>query len=170
MAVGLDALVILLAVKSPETAVLNVVLAVLGSAAGNLVLYYAALKGGEKYRHGRQPEGRTRRFSAWFHRYGLLTVFVPAATPIPMPLKAFVILSGIFKIRPLAFISSILLARTLRYGGEAYLAVHLGDGAIEFLSSHRWHLLGFAVLLFAVLYLVARFGPKPAVPDSGLIE
>jgi len=167
---GLDALVILLAVKTPATAVLNVTLAVVGSAGGSLALYYAALRGGEHYRHGRQPAGTSRKFSAWFHRYGLLTVFVPALVPIPMPLKAFVILSGVFKIRPLAFALCIILARALRYGGEAYLAVRLGEDAAGFLIHYRWHLIGFAGFLFVFLYLVARYGPKPAAADGGLIE
>ncbi len=48
----------------------------------------------------------------------------------------------------------ILLGRAIRYFGEAYLGVVLGEGAGRFLRTHTWHLLAGAVALFAVLYLL----------------
>ena len=156
MAVGLDALIILLAIRSPEQTVLNVTLAVCGSAAGTLMLYAAARKGGEKFLHKETPDSNRARFHTWFHRYGLLTVFIPAMVPIPMPLKAFVILAGVFGESAVAFVGTVLVGRIIRYGGEAYLAHRLGTGAAQYLKDHRWHLLVFTVVLFGLLYLIAR--------------
>ena len=156
MAVGLDALIILLAIRSPEQTVLNVTLAVLGSAGGTLFLYFAARKGGEKFLRREAPESKRARFHAWFHRYGLLTVLVPAMVPVPMPMKAFVILAGVFGESAAAFIGVVLLGRLIRYGGEAYLAHRLGMGAAQYLKDHRWHLAAFTLFLFGFLYLLAR--------------
>ena len=157
LSVGLDALIIVLAWKSPATAVWNVLLAVTGSAAGTMVLFYLARKGGERYLKREVPEGRRKRFRQWFHRYGLLTVFIPTLVPIPMPMKAFVILSGALGIRPLSFLACVVTARVMRYGGEAWLGVQLGADSAKFLSEHRWHLVIFTVVLFAILYLLARW-------------
>ena len=163
LAAGVDALIILLAVRNPDQTLLNVTVAVLGSTAGNVFLYTLARKGGERFLRDRQQTERSRRFEAWFHHYGLLTVFVPAFVPIPMPLKAFVILSGVFRVSRLWFILTIVLARILRYGGEAYLGLRLGADAGPFLLRHRWELMGAAGLLFLLLYVGTRvLTPKEA--------
>jgi membrane protein YqaA with SNARE-associated domain len=154
--VGLDAFLIYLCVTRPESAVWVALSAVIGSAAGNIVLYWIARKGGEKYLARQDRGGGVSRFSHWFHRYGLLTVFVPALVPIPMPMKAFVILSGVFGIGLMPFMATILLARVLRYGGEAWLGVAMGANAAGYIKQNVWYLTGFAVALFAVLYLIAR--------------
>ncbi|MBI1792510.1 MAG: DedA family protein [Acidobacteria bacterium] len=156
LSVGLDALVMLLVVKDPSSAVFNVAVAVLGSAAGNIALYFAACKGGHYYLERHVPEARTRRIRDWFHRYGLVTVFVPALIPIPMPMKPFVILSGAFDVHPLAFLLCVVMARIGRYGSEAYLGVKLGEQSGHYLASHRWHLFGLSVALTGALFLAAR--------------
>ncbi|MBK9168204.1 MAG: VTT domain-containing protein [Bryobacterales bacterium] len=163
LAAGVDALIILLAIQNPEQTLLNVTVAVLGSTAGNIFLYTVARKGGERFLRDREQGPKSRRFEAWFHHYGLLTVFVPAIIPIPMPLKAFVILSGVYKISRVWFIATILVARILRYGGEAYLGVRLGADAGPFLVRHRWELMGASALLFLLLYVGTRLmAPKEA--------
>jgi membrane protein YqaA with SNARE-associated domain len=166
LSVGLDALVMLLAVKDPGSAVFNVAVAVFGSAMGNLVLFYAARKGGHYYLERHVPAARTQRIRDWFHRYGLISVFVPALIPIPMPLKAFVILSAVFDVHPAAFIATVVVARIGRYGSEAWLGIRMGENSIRYLVDHRWHLAGISVALFAVLFLAARISERlrrPAV-------
>lgn len=155
--VGLDAYLIFLCVRQPAMAPLVTLCAVVGSAAGNIVLYGLARRGGRRFLEKQDKGGKVRKVEHWFHRYGLLTVFVPALVPIPMPMKAFVILEGVFGGRPAAFLATIFAARILRYGGEAWLGVQMGEGAADYLKQHIPHLAGFAVLLFAVLYGAARF-------------
>lgn len=99
------------------------------------------------------PEGRGARFRHWFHRYGLITVFVPALMPIPMPLKLFVLSAGVTGTSLAQFISVVLLARFLRYFGAAWLGVTLGRESTAFLRVHAWHFLEGAAALFALLYL-----------------
>ena len=90
-----DALLILIAVKRPDVAWLCAGLAVLGSTVGNTVLYWMAQRGGRRFMEKAAPEGRAAKFREWFIRYGMVTVFVPALVPIPMPLKLFVISAGV---------------------------------------------------------------------------
>jgi membrane protein DedA with SNARE-associated domain len=99
------------------------------------------------------PDSRASKFQDWFRRYGLVTVFVPALVPIPMPLKLFVISAGVLGTTRTEFISVILIARFLRYFGEAWLGVRLGQGSSAFLKSHAWSLVVGAVLIFVTLYL-----------------
>ena len=73
------------------------------------------------------PPGRAQRFRAWFERYGLVTVFVPALIPFPMPLKLFVISAGVLGTTARAFLRVMLLARMLRYGGDVWLGVALSE-------------------------------------------
>ena len=128
---GLDVLVVLLAVKQPERAWLWVATGVVGSSVGNLALFLASRKGGARFVKAETPEREQHRFRRWFNRYGLVTVFIPALVPIPMPLKFFVICSGMLRIRKLHFFSTLLLARLLRYGGEVYLGVQMGEHSAQ---------------------------------------
>jgi len=97
------------------------------------------------------PEGRAARFREWFRRYGMATIFVPALIPIPMPLKLFVISAGVMGTALGEFIGVVVVARCLRYFGEAWLGITLGRESTAFLRSHVWHFVAGAVLLFAVI-------------------
>jgi membrane protein YqaA with SNARE-associated domain len=160
LTVGVDLLVILLSVKQPGYAPAWVLLAVLGSSAANMVLYYASRKGGEKLMKVEAPESQRARFRLWFNRYGLVTVFIPALIPIPMPMKFFVVCSGAMRIRPVYFLLTVLLARILRYGAESYLGVQMGEHSTRYASEHAWQLAAFAALLFVGLYLLIRLSDR----------
>lgn len=154
LAVAMDALVILMGAKAPERAWFGAAMAVVGSVGGNLALFLAARKGGRRF-HTPQP-GKPQRFRAWFDRYGLVTVFIPALVPIPLPLKVFVVSAGVLHTRVRSFVLVVLVARALRYSGEAWLGVKLGEHSAAYLADHRWQLVGVAVLLFILLYLLVR--------------
>ena len=157
---GLDILVVLLSVKEPTSAPLWAALAVLGSSAGNFVLFYLSRKGGERLLKKEAPESYRQRFRLWFNRYGLVTVFIPALIPIPMPLKFFVVSSGMLRIGWGYFLGTLLLARTLRYGGEAYLGSQLGEHSIRFIPDHARELTAVAALLAVALYLLIRVSDR----------
>jgi membrane protein YqaA with SNARE-associated domain len=167
LTVGLDFLVVLLSAKQPDLAPAWVLLAVLGSSAGNLVLYYVARKSGERLMKVEAPKSQRRRFRLWFNRYGLVTVFIPALIPFPpMPMKFFVVCSGALGIRPVFFLLTVLLARLLRYGGEAYLGVQMGEHSTRYLSGHARELGIFAALLFVALYLLIRVSDRWRKPAA----
>jgi len=156
IAAGMDALLILIAVKAPHEAPLAAIMAVIGSLGGNAILYYAAQKGGRRFLARSQQPGRAHRFRLWFERFGLITIFIPALLPIPMPLKLFVASAGALGTKMRSFLAVIALARVLRFGGDAWLGVVVGESSAGFLKSHSWYFLLAAVGLFFVLYLLVR--------------
>jgi len=80
--------------------------------------------------------------------------------PIPMPLKLFVISAGALGTGAREFLLVVLLARLLRYFGEAWLGINLGKDAGGFMAAHAWHFGVAAVLLFVVLYSAVRLSDR----------
>jgi len=145
-------------------------LAVAGSLGGNIALFLTA-------HHGRRLFGKaapaaegasSTKLEAWFHRYGLLTVFVPAVTPVPpLPLKVFVICAGALRIRIRRFAAAILAARTIRYLALAWLGIQLGGDARGFLRHNGWMLAGAAGALSLVLVWLNRWNDGRRTVQTG---
>ena len=154
---GGDALIILIAVADHTEAYRAAAAAIGGSLIGCLLLFFIARKGGEAYlrRHTIRP--REARFRAWFHEYGLLTVFVPAFVPIPLPLKIFIISAGALEESPVTFTMVLIAARIPRYLFLAWLGTRLGRETGPYLRHHAWQFALLAAGLFGLLYLVIRF-------------
>src|SRR5262249_11596300 len=135
---GMDALIILVAVQTPGRAWLAALLATLGSVAGNIVLFSAARKGRSWARKEETAvaPGEPGQFERWVRAAGLITIFVPAVVPvIPLPLKVFVISAGMMRARLPAVLGVIIVARVIRYGGEAYLGIKLGQESMAWLKT-----------------------------------
>jgi membrane protein YqaA with SNARE-associated domain len=147
-----DALLIVIAIDRPSIAWWCAAIAVFGSTMGNVILFYAARRGGQQFLLRAAPGGRAMRFRVWFLRYGLLTVFIPALIPIPMPMKLFVITAGVFGTPIAEFLAVVISARIVRYFAEVWLGITLGRESTGFLKSHVWQFTAAAVTLFAVLY------------------
>lgn len=160
---GVDALVVFLAAKLSEQAMWLATVAVIGSVTGNFLLFLIARRGGKAFLDKRSASPRARRFRRWFHRYGLSTVFVAALVPLPvMPLKIFVLSSGALGSKPLRFVLVFLAARIPRYVGLALLGQAMGKHAIDYLRHHLWNLVGFAIVLLALLMIAMRYVDKAA--------
>ncbi len=156
VATGMDALVIVVAAKAPSRAILAASMGVLGSVIGNLVLFVSVRAGGRRFVPAQQKAGRQQRFRDWFQRYGLLTVFIPAMLPLPLPLKVFVISAALFGTRLRTLLLVIILGRSIRYFGEAWLGVELGEHSWQWLRAHTWQMLAGAAALFGLLYLLLK--------------
>lgn len=148
----LDVSVIAMAAEKPDLAWICAALAVAGSTAGTLTLFWAARRGGRRFMEKAAPEGKAARFRTWFQRYGLVTVFVPAFLPIPMPMKLFVISAGVMGTSTGQFATVVVIGRILRYFGEAWLGVTLGRESASFLRTHALHFIAGAIALFLLLY------------------
>ena len=154
---GVDALLVWIAIQNPGAANAAACMAILGSMAGSLVLFFIARKGGEAYLERHSMTARGARLKAWFLEYGLLTVFIPALVPIPLPLKLFVISAGALGVHPAIFMLVLALARVPRYFGLAWMGKRLGPQTLPYLKHHVWELLGISAALFVFLYLVIQF-------------
>jgi len=158
---GVDVLVLTVAVNDPRLAYLAAFMAVLGSSVGNLVLFLAARHGTRWLIKDVTPSPRAQKFHDWFHRYGLVTVFVPCVTPvIPFPLKVFVVSAGMLRTHLSRFLLVVLVARVMRYFGVAWLGLHLGPHADAFLQRNAWSLLAAALGMALLFYVAIRFGER----------
>jgi len=159
---GVDALLVVVANQAPATGYLCAALATIGSLIGSMILFTIARKGGQKYLDSVASGPRGMKFREWFSRYGLVTVFVPCISVIPMPMKAFVACAGVLGIRRTHFAITILLARIPRYFFLAWLGQQMGENALGWIKAHTLH---FALGLGAmglILYLLARAANKPS--------
>jgi membrane protein YqaA with SNARE-associated domain len=166
---GVDAMIVLIAVTNRSQAYWAAGAAIMGSLIGSLILFLIARKGGEEYhrRHTSSPRGA--KLHAWFHEYGLLTVFVPAFVPIiPMPLKVFIISAGALGESVVKFSTVLLAARVPRYLFLAWLGSRLGSGTIPYLRHNIWELVVFAAALFIGLYFGVRAVHNYRVSKSNL--
>ena len=167
---GVDVLIILIAVADHGQAYWAAGAAMAGSIIGCVLLFFIARKGGEAYLRRHTITRREARFRAWFHEYGLLTVFVPAFVPIPLPLKIFIVSAGALKESPLSFTIVMFAARIPRYLFLAWLGTRLGAETMPYLRHHAWEFGLLAAALFGILYLVISIVHKRNLTKSETID
>jgi membrane protein YqaA with SNARE-associated domain len=159
----MDGLLLLIAWKSPSHAYFSALLAIVGSSLGNVGLFWAARGGGRRWVRAVPEPQKPQRFRAWFRRYGLVTVFIPALFPfVPLPLKVFVISAGVLHTRFSKFIGVILLARCIRYFGLAYIGIQLGENANYFLQHNAMAITGAAIGLALGMLLLIKLNDRRA--------
>ena len=145
---GVDLLLITVAMNRPRYAFLAAIYAILGSLAGSLILFGIARKGGEAFLAKQLATKRGKRLHLWFEQYGLVTVFIPALSPIPMPMKIPVFCAGALEVHWSYFIGVVLAARTIRYFGLAYLAMRYGTETFLWIEKHLVEI-GIGILILA---------------------
>jgi membrane protein YqaA with SNARE-associated domain len=166
---GVDALLIGVAAHDPQEAYLAALCAVVGSLAGSLLLFGVARKGGELLllKHVRSRTGA--RLHVLFQRYGLISIFIPAVSPIPLPMKVPIFCAGALQVRTLYFVAVVASARAIRYFSLAYLGSRYGAQTFHFLASH-WVIVaciagGLAVAASAGLRVYQRREAAMGVPE-----
>jgi membrane protein YqaA with SNARE-associated domain len=127
-----DVLLITFSVARPGSMVELAALTALGSAIGCAMLYAIGRKGGEPFLKKRFADERMARVQAWYKKYGVLAVIVPAVMPPPTPFKLFVLSAGAFGISWPKFLTGIAIGRSIRYFALGILAVAYGPAALEF--------------------------------------
>jgi membrane protein DedA with SNARE-associated domain len=159
---GTDVLMFIVAVKSPSQAYWTAAIAIIGSLIGNTTLFWGARGGGNRFIKTVPAPGKPGRFREWFARYGMVTVFVPALLPFPpLPLKVFVISAALLRTPFREFLAVVFVARVIRYGGEAYLGVQLGEnGAQAYLRNNAFALVGVALALALALVLLIKLNDR----------
>ncbi|MBV8073632.1 MAG: DedA family protein [Acidobacteriaceae bacterium] len=155
---GVDALLIAFSSTHPQRAYIAAAGAVVGSLAGSLVLFYIARKGGEVLLARHTGSRLGARLHRWFYRYGLVTVFIPALSPIPLPMKVPVFCAGALRVRVGYFATVVVAARMIRYFALAYFGAKYGQETFTYITSHG-KLFG---VIAAVLALAAAIGIRLA--------
>lgn len=158
---GTDVALILLTIARPVDAWWCAAMAVIGSLVGTAFFFEVIRKGGELYLGQRPSSGRAANFRVWFHRYGLVTVFIPALLPIPLlPFKAFVACAAALGCKRARFFLVLFAGRVPRYFALAYLGAHLGKDSLPWVQGHVWYMLAFAALLFTALYALIYWSDR----------
>lgn len=157
---GVDALLITIAANRPALAYVAALCAIFGSLIGSVILFAIARKGGAVFLARYTSRGLGKRLHAWFERYGLVTIFIPAVSPLPMPMKVPVFCSGALGVHWAAFVGTLLAARVIRYFALAYLAQRYGSETLVFLEHHWGAILAFAVSLSAAVVIILRLVRK----------
>ncbi len=160
-----DLLVIQLSILNPARMPYYALMATLGSVLGCILLFFLARKGGEVM-FRKHAGARAAQIHAWVVRNGFLSVLIAALLPPPTPFKLFVIAAGVFRVPLRTFTLALLLARTLRYFGEGFLAVRYGTEAIRYLLEKKlqFSLIVVAAILvgYFILHLVFRRAQRKA--------
>lgn len=142
-----DVVVIQLSIRHKAGMPFYALMALLGSIAGCLVLYFLARKGGEAY-FRRRAGARAERVREWVERNAFLSIAIPSILPPPMPFKAFVLAAGVFQMPLRTFLLALVTGRGLRYFAEGFLAVRYGEEAIGMLKRHP---VGFSVAMLTLI-------------------
>lgn len=145
-----DLLLIYFGTQFTDKAYYYALMTVLGSASGASLLYWLARWKGYGFLKKRFSDGKIDSVFRLFRRYGALAVAVPAILPPPFPFKIFVLSSGVLGLPYSRFLIAILLGRSFRYFGEAYLAVRYGEVAMTYLRQNASSVLIGTLLIFGV--------------------
>ena len=165
---GTDALLLFVAIKRPDTAILCAVLATAGSLLGSAVFYEIVSKGGDKFLLRYTLSGRGKRFRAWAQRYGMVTVFISALLPLFfLPLKVFSACACAMGVSRTRYMLVMAAARIPRYAGLAYLGAQLGENSTAWIKGHTWHMAAFAVALFGILYALLKWNDRTRGYNEG---
>jgi membrane protein YqaA with SNARE-associated domain len=157
---GVDLLLITFSSMNHSKAYWAALCAILGSLAGSAALFAIARKGGETLLARHTSKSHGARLRRWFESYGLLTVFIPALSPIPLPMKIPVFCAGALEVRWSFFLAVVTAARILRYLTLAYLGMRYGSGTVLYIKSHWQIILGVTVALAAVTFVFIRLAQR----------
>lgn len=158
---GTDLLLVLITAARPSQAALCAILAVIGSVSGSMVFFEIMRRGGEALLAKRTATGRGAKLRRWFHRYGMVTVFITALVPLPgLPFKFFAACAGGLGEARVRFFLVLLAARIPRYFALAYLGAELGEESWPWVKRHTWQMAIGAAILTAVLYFLIRWSDK----------
>jgi membrane protein YqaA with SNARE-associated domain len=127
--------------------------AIAGSVLGGYTTWHIGRRGGEEALRHYVPTRLLGRIVGWVERHPILSFFVPALLPPPIPLLPFALASGALGVSRRRFLSVFGTARSLRYSFIAWLGVTYGRGIVRLFSGslQKWStsLLSVFVLLLA---------------------
>src|SRR4029078_6234919 len=93
------------------------------SVLGCLLLYTIMKRGGQALLRRRFKRENIEKVERAYARYGFLAIAIPAILPPPMPFKIFVATAGALEYPRWKFLTTVMVARALRYYVEGILAV-----------------------------------------------
>jgi membrane protein YqaA with SNARE-associated domain len=127
--------------------------AIAGSLLGAWLTWKAGQKGGEPMVDRYVPQRFSSRIKSWVKTHGILSVCAAALLPPPIPLLPFLLAAGALGVTRRQLFTALGIARTVRYGGEAALAMIYGRQILRWFNRY---LAGWSSgILYAFLGLLA---------------
>ena len=151
---GVDLLIMLLAWQEPSLFLVTAATAATGSTLGCLVLYRLGRTGGSKAVSRLDPDKR-RWVADKVRDNDTAALAVAVLAPPPFPTKIFMLVAGLVGMPWSRFVLAVFVGRMVRYTAEAYLAVRLGDRAIETLE-RNYPVIGACLVGGIAIYLVLK--------------
>lgn len=149
-----DPLLIALALRHPDAALILAALTIAASVLGGVVGHWLGLRLGRPLLL-RLPGGHAERAEALLRRWGFWAVAAAGLTPIPY--KVFTIGAGVVGIPRAQFVFGSILGRGLRFGVYGVLIFFWGERFAEFITD-RFDLVVSAFAGAAVVLLLAWLG------------
>jgi len=151
---GVDLVIMLLSWQRPSLFLLIALVASIGSTVGCWVLYRVARVGGDRMLARFSPEKR-QWVTEKVRQNDILAVLVSMLGPPPFPTKLFILTAGAVGMDWRRFVAAVFVGRFVRFTAEAYLAVRVGDRAMDILQE-QYPTIGVALALAVIVFLVAR--------------
>ena len=145
---GIDALVIFLAARDQSLWWIYPLLAAAGSLTGAALTFWIGKKIGDVGLERMVPARRLERLKCKVRDHGAVAMAVPALLPPPFPLTPFVLTCGALAVNPWRFFATFGVARLVRFGAEALLALAYGPRILRILQSDpfQYVVIGFIVI------------------------
>ena len=114
--------------------------AIAGSIAGGYTTWHIGRRGGEDALRRYVPARILGRIVVWVERHPVLSLFLPAVLPPPIPLLPFALAAGALGVTRRRFLLVYGLARSVRYSLVAWLGVVYGGHLVRLWSGtlQRW--------------------------------
>jgi membrane protein YqaA with SNARE-associated domain len=132
---GIDTVVVVLAARRQTLAWIVPVLAAAGSLAGAALTYWMGRTIGDKGLSRYVSERRLERVRARISDSGAIALGALDLIPPPFPFTPFVLAAGALEVDTRLFFITLAVARLLRFGAEAALAVLYGHAILGWLES-----------------------------------
>lgn len=149
-----DYLVVGRCYKDPSAVFYFPLFAAAGSVLGCWLLYSIMRRGGPALLRKRFKPESIQRVKRAYTRFGFLAIAVPAILPPPLPFKIFVATAGTLEYPRWKFLTTVMLARSLRYYVEGVLAVFYGRRVLLFMKDNGLVILSIVAAMALVGLLV----------------
>ncbi len=130
---GIDAGVIILSVRRPDSIWQFPIIATAGSLVGTMITFWMGRKLGEAGLEKRIPKRRLESTKAAVRKKGTAAIALLSLIPPPFPFTAFVLASGALGADAAKFFSVLGMARLARFGTEAFIAAHYGASVFHWI-------------------------------------
>jgi membrane protein YqaA with SNARE-associated domain len=132
---GIDAAVLLVAVRGQTAWWLVALLATAGSVGGAALTFWMGIKIGEHSLDRYIPRQRLTRIRRKVNETGAIGLAVLDLIPPPFPFTPFILAAGALEVDTATFFGTLTACRLIRFGGEAVLAIIYGRRILAWLDS-----------------------------------